>query len=150
MVRSLTKKVLWRATDRRHLTVWARRILRYEGGSSGLPLVRSFHVNMCHHPHLTCLVFDRVLALYQGRSITIHPSDIHEPPVFLDLAEEEESWAPYVLAPGCRPYHGHRTYAVSCFSALIGLSMITVSQIRPASILLTTGRHHYWHLWIRK
>ena len=71
-------------------------------------------------------VSDKIISLYQGRSVSFEQDRLHVPPRFLDRYEEQELWTPFAF-PGIHRYPGAPARAISTFTALCRLSLIMVS-----------------------
>ncbi|PSN68595.1 hypothetical protein BS50DRAFT_586044 [Corynespora cassiicola Philippines] len=70
-------------------------------------------------------VVDKIQSLYQGRQVTIKPSDIFVPMKFLDTFEEYEDWAPFAFSNQTTSAHpGCPSYSVSTFRCLCQLSIV--------------------------
>ena len=68
---------------------------------------------------------DKIQSLYQGRQVTIKPSDIFVPMKFLDTFEEYEDWAPFAFSNQTTSAHpGCPSYSVSTFRCLCQLSIV--------------------------
>lgn len=74
-------------------------------------------------------VFDKIISLYQGRTVTLHEFDIKVPPVFFDMYEENEPWTPFAF-PSTGVYTSSPSYSVSTFTELCSLSVLMVSPAR--------------------
>lgn len=114
------------------------RRLRFGGASCGLRSVSAqTQLDRSARAHLSVYpVTDKIISLYQGRSVSFRESDLHLPCRFLDWYEEQELWTPY--AYGGPPYQGSQARALRTFTALCKLSLIMVrfASSRPVAQLL--------------
>jgi hypothetical protein len=70
-------------------------------------------------------VLDKIISLYQGRSVSFPDSQMHVPHRFFDVYEELELWTPFAFG-GSHRYKGSPARAISTFKSLCSLSVLLV------------------------